>query len=623
MTPAVNIALLSGMIAGTFGATAAGPSLAHTRQPEPAPKSVTIVAFDHGGMGSMLVDKKDQKLKAALAMLPTRLRELPGEFPNMRDVPMPMVELLVTVLSNPGRLAVTFDPDGQERGAMGFGLVAGVTMKDRNAAQAMHGRIGGLMAGMGGMGDQDDVKPSASFKGMSELAAPFGGVIRYGPRESNNAWNYEVHVGALASPDEAFAGLRGSKVPAAEAFTATMSARLDFGAVSRAVETFMPLIEDAGPEAEMAIGEMEQLGILGEDAITVTMHHGFTADAAVGYTVIERLRPHAAKMGLSTTPLTDSHFSMIPSDATVAFISSFDLTSTVQTLRDQIKSDPEAAEGLEDFAGATGVDLFDDVLLSLGDVSGLYMSDSTGGSLASVVMFVSLRDRAKFEEAHSKLAGFANSMLASDEEIKGRIRVREWADGDLNLHSIIFPGLPVPLEVSYAVVGDWLVAGLTPQSVLAAARQISGKGTEGLRSNKGFAELLPAGNKVTSVSFIDTPRLMRDGYQYVSLMGSAVANMMRSSTNDAREPGLVVPTYAELRAGAKPMVSFTYWSGDDQVTESRADRSMLVNLSGIAGAASPFLPLIGAAFAAGAANAERQLDVIEDAMDQTIMVPAR
>lgn len=607
-------------VSGTIVSALAAPSLAASIQPEPAAKPVTILSFEHAGLGAMLVDKKDQKLKEAFEMLPARLKELPGEFPEMRDFPMPVAELLMTALSRPGRLALTFDPNGQERGAMGFGLIAGISARDQAGASEMHGRISALMHDAPFAGD---VKPSAEFKGMSELAAPFGGVIRYGPRQHDKVWNYELHVGALASPDDAFASLAAAKVPSAKGFTPWMSARMDFAALNDVAKTFMPLIENAGPEAETAMGELEKMGILGDHAMKMMWRSGYTADAQIGYTVIEGLKPHAAQMGVSTTPLTDAHFAMIPADATVAFVSSYDVHNTIGMLKTQIMADPEVAEQLEQFEGATGVNLFDDVLLSLGGTTGVYMSDTTGGSMLSAVVFTSLRDRATFEEAHTKLVGFANSMLASNHDVNGHVRIRAWKDGDLNMHSIIFPGIPVPVEVTYGIVGDWVVGGLTPQAAVAAARQIAGKGGEGLRANKGFSEYVSADKKVTSFSFIDTPRLMRDGYQYVSLVGSAIANMTRSATNDAREPGMIVPTYAELRQGAKPIVSFTYWKGDDQVTESIADRSMLVNASGIAGAAAPFIPVIGAMIAAAGPRAMDEMEQMEDAMDQLdqLLVP--
>lgn len=589
----------------TFAACLSPIALASFCQPqgnEPPPKPVTILAFEHSGIGSLLVHPKDQKLKEAIELIPSRIKELPNDFPEMREFPMPAVDLIITALAQPGRLALTWDPDGQPKGAFGFGLIAAHSLKDQNTAMNMHGRIAGLLKMAGA---PDDAKPSAEFKGMSELPAPFGGVIRYGPQETKDGWQYQLHVGAARPFDEAFAPLRAARLGPKD-FNTIFAGRLDFAALSQVVTNFTPLIEGAGPEAEVALTEAQKLGLLGEDAVKITIRSGHTADAHVGYAAIEGLKKHAKEMGVSTTPLTNAHFAMIPSDATVAMISSYNIRPGLEALREQIKTDPDATEQLEQFEGATGVNLFDDVLLCLGGTSGVYMSDSTGGAagLASLVFFTSLHDRAKFEQAHAKLVGFANSMLTSHHEIKGRIRVRSWDPDGANgphLHSIIFPGLPVPLEVTYALSGDWIIAGLTPQSTLAAVRQATGKGDQGLRVNKSFLAAMPEGAKsATSFMFIDTPNLMRYGYQYISLMGSAVANLVRSATNDGREPGLVVPTYADLRKDAKPLLSVTYWNGDDQITESRGDPSMLVNLSGVAGAMSPFIPILSAAMAASA-----------------------
>jgi hypothetical protein len=256
----------------------------------------------------------------------------------------------------------------------------------------------------------------------------------------------------------------------------------------------------------------------------------------------------------------------------------------------------------------TGVDAVDDILGSLGGTFAVYMSDTTGGSLGSLVFVTSLSDRAKFEQAHVKLMGVANTQLSKQEAARGYVRIRPWQDGSTQLFSISFPGLPVPLEVTYALQGNWLIGGLTPQATLAATRQAQGKGGKGLRDNSAFAEAI-GGKEILSFSFIDTPRTLRDGYQYVSLAGSALANAVRSPVDSERDPGLVVPTFAELKVGARPMVSFSYWRGDDMVSESHGDRSVLVNATGAIGAAAPFFPVVGALIGGAAAAAQNHHNV--------------
>lgn len=596
--------IAAGSLAASTLASAAGSE--SVRQPNGDPKPVTILAMSHSGLGSMLVDAKDQKLKNALAMLPDRIHELPREFPAMAGFPMPVADLILSMIAQPARIAVTFDPSGGDKGAFGFGLVASLGPTDEQKTSQMHGRIGSFIKMAADNMDEGELssKPSAAFKGMSEIAAPVGGVVRYGPRKAADGWRYEVHAGAAQDPDKAFLTL---PAPIVKGMTPVFTGRFDFAGLDAVATQFRPMIANAGPEAEEGLKELEKIGIIGPDAIKYTWQAGYTETEQLGFTVIEGIRKHAKDIGMSTKPLTDAHFAMIPSDASVAFVQTFDFSKGLEAIHAQVKNDPEITRGLDDFEAATGVDPFEDVLLAIGDTVGMYMSDSTGGSLASIVFFVSIADRPKFEAAHNKLLGFANGMLADNHDIAGHVRIRSWTDADSKLFSLTFPGLPVPLELSYSLVDNWLVGGLTPQSALAAVRQIKGKGDKGLRANAGFAAAIPAGKGLTGFSFVDSPKLMRDGYQYVAMMGSMVANAMRSSLDEGREPGLVVPTFAELKAGARPMVSFGYWEGDNHITESHADRSMLVNLTGIMGAAAPVLPLAAAVIAAAAPEVQRNM----------------
>lgn len=595
-------------LAGSLAAsTIASPTSTESRpQPKGDPKPVTILAVSHAGLSAMLVDPKDQNLKNALAMMPARLKELPREFPNMNEFPMPAVDLFMSMIAQPVRVALTFDPNGGDNGAFGFGLVASIGPSDEKQTSLMHGRVGAFVKLAAENMADDDVasKPSSAFKGMTEIPAPIGGVFRYGPRKAPDGWRYEFHVGAAQDPDKIFLTL---PEPMVKGMTPLINGRLDFAGLDAVAQHFKPMIEDLGPEAEEGLKELEKIGIIGPDAIKYTMQVGYTDTEQIGYTVIEGIRKHAKDIGMSTTPLTDAHFAMIPSDASVAFIQTFDFSKGLEAIHAQVHNDPQVSDGIDEFEAMTGVDPFEDVLLTLGDTVGMYMSDSTGGSLASMVFFISLADRPKFEAAHDKLLGFANGMLADNHDIAGHIRLRSWSEGESKLFSLTFPGLPVPLEISYALVDNWLVAGFTPQSALAAVRQIKGKGDKGLRSNAGFAAVVPDKKELSGFSFIDSPKLMRDGYQYVAMMGSMIANAMRSPFDEKREPGLVVPTFAELKAGAKPMVSFGYWKGNDHVTESHADRSMLVNLTGMLGAAAPVIPFVVAAIAAAAPQVERQM----------------
>jgi len=94
---------------------------------------------------------------------------------------------------------------------------------------------------------------------------------------------------------------------------------------------------------------------------------------------------------------------------------------------------------------------------------------------------------------------------------------------------------------------------------------------------------------------------MLSGYPLASLLGSALGNLVRSPT-EPRDPGLVVPVINDLRRDARAIAQFSYWSGEDYIVASTGDRSLLVNACGLAGAASPYLPLIAAGIGAATAS---------------------
>jgi prepilin-type processing-associated H-X9-DG protein len=90
---------------------------------------------------------------------------------------------------------------------------------------------------------------------------------------------------------------------------------------------------------------------------------------------------------------------------------------------------------------------------------------------------------------------------------------------------------------------------------------------------------------------------------------SAVANALRSPGAADRDPGLLMPTYAKLLAGAKAGVSIGRIEGDELIWQGVGDRSMLVNLCGGIGA----LGGAPSAVAVGALSAGVMLPAIQNA----------
>ena len=224
-----------------------------------------------------------------------------------------------------------------------------------------------------------------------------------------------------------------------------------------------------------------------------------------------------------------------------------------------------------------------------------------------MVAMLNFKDRAKFVAAHAKLVEFANAALAQNHEIGKYARVRSWKEQGVELMSLRFHGLPIPLELTYAATESWFIVGVTPQATLAAALQAAGKGDAGLAGVPAVASLRKKHNGVTSLTFIDTSRMLRAGYPLVSMLGSGVSNAMSTPPmhGEGRNVGMLVPTYRELASGVVASIQVGYWDGQNYLVDTHADRSMLVNAGGAMGAIMQLSPII-AAGAIGAAGGHRE-----------------
>jgi hypothetical protein len=137
--------------------------------------------------------------------------------------------------------------------------------------------------------------------------------------------------------------------------------------------------------------------------------------------------------------------------------------------------------------------------------------------------------------------------------------------------------------------------------------------------NKAFASArwdLPGGAGASVIHFVDPSRTMRDGYASMTFLSSAISNMVRtkSDAGTVREPGMVMPLYADLVKDTRPVVAMSYWSGDDFISESRGDRSVLATLASILGVGD-VMPFIGGAIVGGAIGANAAEEHMQDHSD--------
>jgi hypothetical protein len=546
--------------------------------------ATTVLVLEKSSLDKMMVDAKDQAMARALAMIPLRARELPRELHGMPPEASGVLSLVLTAVSRPGTLAVSYNPDNPSGAGFGYGLVFSVTAEDQQEAEGMQSQVNALLVSSGAPVRS---KVSAKWGSMLDIPTP-AGPVSYGPRQTDAGWRWQVIFGNVEKP-EAGLGMLPAPVKGLEP---VIRGRLDFAGLTP-VMNMVQAFTGQNPDMIRTMNGLREAGMWGENPVKMSFQTGYTAEEARSITVWEGARRFMAAWHMTADPLGPAELSAVPADACWAYVGKGDLSWLNDVLGEVAGSQPQFQEGLDQFTKMTGVDPRADILATLGGAMGVYASDATGGgSFASAVAFIGFKDRERFMAAHEKLRAFANTMADQIPLGPGYVRVMPWKDGEVELFSLRFPGLPVPLELTYAATRTWLIMGLTPQATLAAARQTMGKGDGGLASNAAFAAMMPKGQQALSLSFFDTARAMHAGYPIVSMFGSAVANAVRSPSDPGREPGLVVPTFHELRKGAKASVQFSYWRGDDLVTETRADRSMLVNGTAGAGVAAQVAPLL-------------------------------
>lgn len=591
--------LLRAGLVGLSMVIVAGTALA--RPDGEPPKVQTLFVMKHAALNRWLVDTKDQRFADALKMLPARLGELPkesnGEF---NEQAAGAINTIISTLARPGHVAITLNAGNVADGLYNYGIVFSADFEDQKSAEAAHTQIKTMLAGANLPPAPVGNKRIAT---MDDTQIPNFARVSYGPRQGADGWKYEIIVGTLDNPDSAFANVPKSTIP-----DPYLSGEIDFSALTPLASFAQMAAGPQNPQLNQIMGELSGSGLIGQNAIKMRYEAGYTKeDSLTRFSVVDAA-PYADRLGYGKEVLSDAELKIIPADATWASMSRGGL-STLRRAVDQLMTQaPEAAQGLDQFKQMTGVDLKVDVLDALGDTFGYYASDSTGGgSIASMVAMLNFKDRAKFVAAHAKLVEFANAALAQNNDVGKYMRVRSWKEQGVELMSLRFQGLPIPLELTYAATENWFIVGVTPQATLAAALQAAGKGDAGLAAAPGVASLRKKHNGVTSLTFIDTNRMLHAGYPLVSMLGSAVSNAMSTPPmhGEGRSVGMLVPTYRELTTGAIPSIQVGYWDGQNYVVDTHADRSMLVNAGGALGAIMQLSPII-AAGALGAASNHRE-----------------
>ena len=552
----------------------------------PLPLPQDALELRHASMDVMLAHPKDAGLRAVLDLLPSwieAMAEREGE-----ALPPGIASLAMELLTADTRLAV--GPRAAAAGEMPIRALLELRGASEAAVTAQMEFMEELLE-LAGL-PLEQVGPS----GLRPLELGLGTPLGMGARGDRLVLALgDDGVGSAAS---------GSDLP--DGVTPHMSMRLDAAAVAELIVAF-------ADDEDLVLGaaEMQLLGLrdtrieVGSDG-----ERGWSASRAADYG-----RQLTEAGVLAETGITTDVLRRFPADCTLAAawrmewgpLLRFTLEPIMASLASQglPPSDP-----FEEFTAATGMDLEEDLLAAFGPTAGMFLSETTGGGrLTSAVLMIEVRDEPLLRSLMDDLAEVLTAL--GDDEAAPRMQAFERAGTAYT--SLVVPGLPVPVEPTWALDDGVLYLGLSPQAALAAIDSARAGGA-GLADNPRFveaAQTLGADDRSVSMVFVDTPALLADGYPWMNLGMAAVANALRSAP-DSEELALLLPTLPALRSGARASLELSRVDGDDLVSLGTMDPSWTVNATGLMGALDQsgllmLLPLIVASQTSGSSSIEYPL----------------
>ncbi|MCA9277834.1 MAG: hypothetical protein H6815_03510 [Phycisphaeraceae bacterium] len=557
-----------------------------------------VLIFEHAGLGTMLQHDKDQGVLKAMAMLPDRLGELPLEIPGMDQQIGGLLKLAATTIHRPMRVAIVSNQDDPTDGGFGYGVVISIETANQGDAEQLDALLHMAIA-------QSDMpyepKPSKQYSGQSEIATPFA-MFRFGPASTKDQWRYQITAGATGDVPAIFE----NNLTSTANFTPVMRLRMDPAGLDAALTMAENSVPDHEHQAREIIHMIRDLGLTESDGPKLDSVMGYTKTHSVSQTIITNMRQFADDLGISTTPLTNDDIAILPQDIVFGSVGRGSYDELLKLADHFREAGMPVDEFLDEVESKLGVSLVNDIITPLGDVTAMYASDTTGGGgLTSMVMAIKLDDADRFANALTKLGSRANVAIANEEPQAAQyVEFDRWQhDGHIML-SVHAKGLPVPVEPTITISGNWMVMGMTPNATIAAIEQTSGKARTSILNNQHVARADVSG--ALKFSYMDTERLARDGYGGINLLATAIGSAVRSPGNGTRDAGIIIPNFHDTMKGVKPTIYVTQWNENDLVMRSTGDPSMVVNAAAGFGIAQNYvMPIVAAVVMPAAMNAQR------------------
>lgn len=534
-------------------------ALAAAALAQPAHAQDSIFEYRFAGIDALAAHPKDAAAHNAFKLLQHRLLELEHELDLEPEAGL-AIALAWDMLTGSMALEVRMTEE-----APGLALSMSSRPTDGATAASVAERLAGF----------------AQMSGLPMEPDDSGAMLFDSPAGPGSLGVVEMPGGAAASltvgaADVASLSMESGLLPAGA--STIMELRVDLESLSMFV---MPMLEQESPELVQMLSDS---GWMGQGAPTIEYAIGATDDATLFRARMSDAAELMARSGAGPdVAFNRDHLRAIPGDAVRVYAqpATYSIFSDMADMIEQ--------ETGEDIFGQIndelGIDVRGDVIENLGPRQIFYMSDTTGGGgLLSSVLLLELRDPARLARAHAKVVQRLNEEIAHETE--GYVKIHASQRQGASAFSLIFPGLPIPLELSWAIAGDHLVVALSPGSLDAALTQLR-RGEDSVLDSALFETAilsrLPE-QGASSITYADTPRLARRGYGLTNLLMSALANGVRSPQAPDRVASPLLPSFGEFTSDVRPFGMIASWEGEDYIVDAVGDRSSLVNVA--AGVAS-------------------------------------
>lgn len=523
------------------------------------------------GLDAVLADPLDAGLRKAVRLLTAKALQASGAAEDREDAPFS--SWLAELITRPLSLRVRAPQEGVP---LRVRFVA--ELGDPTEAREWTRTLDAWLMGMGFRFRTEDTS------GLTMTRTPIG-TLFFGVDRAHPTPNLTIAVGdRRAQPLE----LRDTGLP--DGVKPVLFLHVDGRTLAAPLTTAFGMLG----QGEELLRIARLVGWIGENSGAHSYAVGYSGEDAIAVSRSSEFLPAARKGAFYTDRrIARDDFRMIPADATLARLFGMNPDAVFTMLN---TAEPGfGALAREEVRRLTGVDLHDHLFQHLGDIGGYYWSESTGGGgLLSGVALFEVENEERVDAALMRLAQVAERWAV--DAVDGRFQSRTWSHAGTPCFSLAFPGLPVPVEISYALHDGWLVAAASPGTLRAALEQTRRETT--LLDHPGMpANVIEHLGQMTGVHFFDAGTFARQGFGTASLVANGLANAARLPADPTAGPGELLPMYTEVKKRAGIWTSIERIQGKDLVATARFDRAWVVSATSLLG--TPLSLSLTAPFAAG------------------------